>query len=134
MSKVGWKVLFSFITTRHVPVVLCGLLSTTVAALTMPAFAVLYGLVFGQYTMYGAGSTDSHTLMVNMTRYCIILAGICTLNWIANSFQYSCFLTFSELQGRSARNRTFEALIKKDMAWFDTRETGTAAFLSTVQA
>ncbi|EUC43512.1 hypothetical protein COCMIDRAFT_7071 [Bipolaris oryzae ATCC 44560] len=134
MSKASWKVLFGFTTTRHVPVVLCGLLSTTVAALTMPAFAVLYGLVFGQYTMYGAGSTDSHTLMSNMTRYCIILAGICTLNWIANSLQYLCFLTFSELQVRSARNRIFDALIKKDMAWYDTRETGTAAFLSTLQA
>lgn len=134
MLKVGWKVLFGFTTTRHVPVVLCGLLSTTVAALTMPAFAVLYGLIFGQYTIYGAGLTDSHALMSNMTKYCIILAGICTLNWIANSFQYFCFLTFGELQARSARNRIFDALIKKDMAWFDTRETGTAAVLSTVQA
>ncbi|XP_014557496.1 hypothetical protein COCVIDRAFT_96814 [Bipolaris victoriae FI3] len=134
MLKVGWKVLFGFTTTRHVPVVLCGLLSTTVAALTMPVFAVLYGLIFGQYTIYGAGLTDSHALMSNMTKYCIILAGICTLNWIANSFQYFCFLTFGELQARSARNRIFDALIKKDMAWFDTRETGTAAVLSTVQA
>jgi ATP-binding cassette subfamily B (MDR/TAP) protein 1 len=134
ISEVGWKVLFGFTTTRHVPVVICGLLSTTIAALTMPAFAVLYGLVFGQYTMYGAGSTDSYTLMSNMTRYCIILPGICTVNWIANSLQCFCFLTFSELQARSARNRIFDALIKKDMAWFDTRETGTAAFLSTVQA
>jgi ATP-binding cassette subfamily B (MDR/TAP) protein 1 len=132
--NVGWKVLFGFTTRRQVPVILCGIASTTVAALTMPAFAIFYGLIFGQYTMYGAGSIDSDTLMSNMAKYCVILAGICALNWVASSFHYFFFLTFSELQARGARNRIFDALLKKDMAWFDTRKTGIAAFLPTVQA
>jgi ATP-binding cassette subfamily B (MDR/TAP) protein 1 len=43
------------------------------------------------------------------------------------------FLTFGELQARSARTRVFETLIKKDIGWFDTRETGVAAFLPRIQ-
>ncbi|USP82473.1 putative ABC transporter [Curvularia clavata] len=119
ISKVGWK---------------GGIVSTTVAALTMPTFAIVYGFIFEQYTLYGAGSVDNHTLMSNMSRYCVVLAAICALNWASNSFHYFCFLTFSELQARSARNKIFNALIEKDMAWFDTRSIGMAAFLPTVRA
>lgn len=134
ISKVGWKGLFAFTTRRHVPVILGGVVSTTVAALTMPTIAIVYGFIFEQYTLYGAGSVDSYTLMSSMSRYCVVLAATCALNWVSNSFHYFCFLTFSELQARSARNQIFDALIKKDMAWFDTRSIGMAAFLPTVQA
>jgi ATP-binding cassette subfamily B (MDR/TAP) protein 1 len=133
-SKVGWRVLFGFTTRQHVPVILGGVATATIAALSMPVFAIVYGLIFGQYTLYGAGEIDSYTLTSNMTKYCIILAGISTVNWIANSSSFFFFLTFSELQARSARNRIFDTLIKKEMAWFDTRETGIAAFLPTIQA
>ncbi|KAI4946954.1 hypothetical protein J4E86_008577 [Alternaria arbusti] len=115
------------------PALLGGIAMASVAALSMPAFAILYGLVFGQYTSYGEGSISSSQLMSNMARFCVILTALATLNWIANSFYYLFFLMFGELQARSARNRIFDALIKKDMAWFDTREDGIAAFLPTVQ-
>lgn len=134
ISKVGWKALFAFTTRRHVPVIIAGIVSTTVAALTMPTFAIVYGFIFEQYTLYGAGSIDSDALMSNMSRYCVVLSAVCALNWVSNSVHYFCFLTFSELQAQSARNKIFDALIKKDMAWFDTRSTGIAAFLPTVQA
>jgi ATP-binding cassette subfamily B (MDR/TAP) protein 1 len=65
--------------------------------------------------------------------YCLILTRIIALNWMANSFYFFFFLTFGELRARGARNRIFDALIKKDMAWFDTRETGIAAFLPAIQ-
>ncbi|KNG47407.1 multidrug resistance protein 2 [Stemphylium lycopersici] len=115
-SKVGWRILFGFTTRQHVPVLLGGIATATIAALSMPVFAIIYGLIFGQYTLYGAGEIDSYTLTSNMTKYCIILAGISTGNWIANSSYFFFFLTFSELQAQSARNKVFDTLIKKDMA------------------
>lgn len=133
ITNVGWRTLFTFATKQHMPALLGGIAMASVAALSMPAFAILYGLVFGQYTSYGEGSISSSQLMSNMARFCVILTALATLNWIANSFYYLFFLMFGELQARSARNRIFDALIKKDMAWFDTREDGIAAFLPTVQ-
>ncbi|KAI4690534.1 uncharacterized protein J4E88_002005 [Alternaria novae-zelandiae] len=114
------------------PALLGGIAMASVAALSMPAFAILYGLVSGQYTSYGEGSRSSSQLMSNMARFCVILTALATLNWIADSFYYLFFLMFGELQARSARNRIFDALIKKDMAWIDTREDGIAAFLPIV--
>jgi ATP-binding cassette subfamily B (MDR/TAP) protein 1 len=76
---------------------------------------------------------NSNQFIRNVTKLCIILASVGTLNWIVNSFYFFFLLVFGELQARSGRDRVFDALIKKDMTWFDMRETGIAAFLPTVQ-
>ena len=131
--QVGWKALFGFTTKQHLPVILGGIVGAVVAALAMPVFAILYGLIFREYTNYGAGKTDSNGLIDNMTRICIILTGVATLTWITQSVYFFFFLTFGELQARSARNRIFDALMKKDMTWYDMRESGIAAFLPTIQ-
>jgi ATP-binding cassette subfamily B (MDR/TAP) protein 1 len=131
--KAGWKTLFGFTTKQHLPVLCGALLGAFFAALTMPILAIIYGLIFQEYTNYGLGTADSSTLMSNVTKYCVILTGVATLNWIANSLYFFFFLTFGELQARSARTRVFETLIKKDIGWFDTRETGVAAFLPRIQ-
>jgi ATP-binding cassette subfamily B (MDR/TAP) protein 1 len=129
--QVGWK--------KHLPIFTGAMLSALVAAATLPIFAVIYGLVFRDYTDYSAGKLDSNALRSSVTRYCLILTGIASVNWMANSiyffffFFFFFFLTFGELQARSARNRIFDALMSKDMAWYDTRETGTAALLPAIQ-
>ncbi|KAH7402489.1 multidrug resistance protein-like protein 2 [Pyrenochaeta sp. MPI-SDFR-AT-0127] len=129
----GWKALFGFTTKKHLYVLSGALLGAFVAATTLPVFAIVYGLIFREYTDYGAGKIDSSKLLSGVAKYCVILAGIASLNWIANSFFFFFFLFFGELQARSARNRIFDALIQKDMAWYDTRGTGIAAFLPAIQ-
>jgi ATP-binding cassette subfamily B (MDR/TAP) protein 1 len=133
LAHTGWKVLFGFTSRSHLPILSCGMLGAGVAAATIPVFAVIYGLIFRDYTDYGAGKIDCSALRSSVTRYCLILTGVAALNWLANSFYFFFFLTFGELQARSARNKIFDALIRKDMAWYDTRETGIAAFLPGIQ-
>lgn len=130
---VGWKALFSFTTRNHIPVLLGALVGATIAAIIMPVFAIIYGLIFSKYSDFGAGRIDNAELMSSVSKYCIIIAGLASLNWIANSFYFFFFLTFGELQARSARNRIFDVLIQKDMAWYDTRDAGVAAFLPAIQ-
>ncbi|KAH8702984.1 P-loop containing nucleoside triphosphate hydrolase protein [Phaeosphaeriaceae sp. PMI808] len=131
--QASWKALFGFTTKKHIPILCGGMLSALVGAATMPVFAIIYGLIFRDYTDYGSGKMDGGALRGSVTTYCLILTGIACLNWMANSLYFFFFLAFGELQARSARNRIFDALILKDMAWFDTRETGTAAFLPAIQ-
>jgi ATP-binding cassette subfamily B (MDR/TAP) protein 1 len=54
--QVGWKALFGFTTKKHLPIFTGAMLSALVAAATLPFFAVIYGLVFRDYTDYSAGS------------------------------------------------------------------------------
>jgi ATP-binding cassette subfamily B (MDR/TAP) protein 1 len=132
-SHAGWKALFGFTTISHIAVLIGALLSAAVAAATLPVFSIIYGLVFGAYSDYGAGRTDGNELLSEVTRLCVIMTGIAAASWFLNSVFFFFFLLFGELQAKSARTRIFDVLIQKDMAWFDMRESGIAAFLPTIQ-
>lgn len=133
VSYVGWKALFGFTTTSHIVVLIGALASAAAAAATLPVFSIIYGLVFGAYSDYGAGNVDGTELLSEVTRLCSIMTGIAAVSWVLNSISFCFFLLFGELQAKSARTRVFDVLIRKDMAWFDTRESGIAAFLPTIQ-
>lgn len=132
-AQMGWKALFSFTTTRHVAVLISALASAAAAAATLPVFSVIYGLVFGAYSDYGAGKIDGDQLLGEVSRLCVVLVGVAAANWVFNSIFFFLFLLFGELQAKSARTKIFDVLVRKDMTWFDMRESGIAAFLPTIQ-
>lgn len=134
VRDMGWKVLFGFATRKHLPVAFCALLSAIVAAVTLPAMAILFGLIFRQWADYGSGKISGPEVLDNISTLCIYLAGVCAVCWFANSLYFSLFLAFGELQARSARERIFSTLLRKDLEWYDTRENGIAAFLPSLQA
>ena len=131
--QVGWKALFGFTTTSHIPVLISALVSAAAAAATLPVISIIYGQIFGAYSDYGSGKTDGNTLLNEVSRLCLIMTGITAASWILNSIFFSLFLLFGELQAKSARSRIFDVLIRKDITWFDMRESGIAAFLPTIQ-
>ncbi|XPS94171.1 ABC-type xenobiotic transporter [Ascochyta lentis] len=132
-SQMGWKALFSFTTTSHVAVLISALASAAIAAAVLPVFSIIYGLVFGAYSDYGAGKTNGDELLNEVTKLCVVMTGIAAASWVLNSIFFFLFLLFGELQAKSARTRIFDVLIRKDMTWFDMRESGIAAFLPTIQ-
>lgn len=133
-AQMGWKVLFTFTTKKHLPVMLGAVLTAAVSAATLPVFSIIYGLIFSSYADYGTGNITGDELLRDVTRSCLILTGVATANWIMNSSSFFFMLIFGELQAKSARTRVFDVLIHKDMTWFDLRESGIAAFLSTIQS
>lgn len=132
-SQVGWKALFGFTTTSHMVVLIGALASAAAAAATLPIFSVMYGRIFGAYSDYGAGRSDGDELLGEITRLCVIMTGVAAASWALNSIFFFFFLLFGELQAKSARTRIFNVLIRKDMAWYDLRENGIAAFLPAIQ-
>ncbi|KAJ4413300.1 ATP-dependent permease [Didymella pomorum] len=132
-AQVGWKALFGFTTTSHIAVLISALASAAAAAATLPIFSIMYGRIFGAYSDYGAGKTDGDELLSEITRLCVIMTGIAAASWVLNSAFFFLFLLFGELQAKSARTRIFDVLIRKDITWYDMRESGIAAFLPTIQ-
>lgn len=133
LQNAGWKALFGFTTRPHLPVLALGVVTTTIAALTLPALAFMYGFIFRKYADYGAGNISASSFLQEITKYCIYIAAIGGFSWLGNSMYFISFLTFGELQARSARGRLFGALLKKDMAWYDRQDIGMAAFLPAMQ-
>jgi ATP-binding cassette subfamily B (MDR/TAP) protein 1 len=134
IRRVGWKALLSFTTRKHIPILCLAFFCATVAALTLPAFAVVYGLVFRQFASFGSGQMTGPELLRNASKYCTYLTALAAINWFANSIYFASYLTFGELQASSARNRVYKALLQKDIAWYDMRKSGITAFLPSVQS
>ncbi|PVH92092.1 P-loop containing nucleoside triphosphate hydrolase protein [Periconia macrospinosa] len=128
-----WKDLFGFTTRRHLPILFVAFLAALVAALANPAIAVVFGSVFHQFTEFGAGRITAAEFLRQISKYCTYLTAFGCASWIANSIYFMLFLSFGELQAYSARQTIFTALLRKDMAWYDTRDTGIAALLPSVQ-
>ena len=133
IRQAGWKDLFGFTTRTHLPVLGATIFTATVAALTMPVQTIVYGLIFRQFANFASGSLSSLGLTRKVSEYCLYMTALAAVNWLSNSLYYMLAVTFGELQARSARDRIFEALLKKDLEWYDTRETGIAAILPTIQ-
>lgn len=133
LQDMGWKCLFSFTTRAHIPILCTALFFAFIAALTLPAMAVLFGLIFRQFTDFASGKISSSDMLQNSSNYCIYLTAVCAGTWFTNSVYFMLFLAFSELQARSARERIFNALLHKNVEWYDSQESGIAALLPTIQ-
>jgi ATP-binding cassette, subfamily B (MDR/TAP), member 1 len=133
ISDAGWKTLFAFTTRKHIPV-FCGALAfACIAAMTLPAMSVIFGLLFRNMADFQARKEPAPVFLHRASTYCIYLTSLCAVNWASNSIYFAFFLAFSELQAHSARERVFNSLLRKPVRWFDTREGGMAAFLSAIQ-
>ncbi|KAF2476461.1 P-loop containing nucleoside triphosphate hydrolase protein [Lindgomyces ingoldianus] len=133
MRRVGWKALFGFMMQKHLPVLCIAAFCAAIAALILPAMSVIHGLLFRQFASFASGNTTGTVMLQNVSRYCVYLTTLATLNWLANSIYFTTILTFGELQARSARIRIFNNLLGKDMEWYDNRESGVAALVPGVQ-
>ncbi|KAF2201090.1 P-loop containing nucleoside triphosphate hydrolase protein [Delitschia confertaspora ATCC 74209] len=133
VRRAGWKALFTFTTKKHLLFLTGALISGTIAAISLPAQAIMYGLVFNQFANFGSGQITGPELLSNVSKYCVYMAAIAAIAWFFDSLFLMLWLTFGELQARSARDRVFNCLLMKDMAWYDTRRCGIGAFLPTLQ-
>lgn len=129
----GWKALFCFTTRRHLPILSVAVFAALIAALANPAIAFVFGSIFHQFTEFGSGHITAAEFLRQISKYCTYLTAFGCASWIANSIYFMLFLSFGELQAHSARQTIFTALLRKDMVWYDTRDTGITALLSSVQ-
>lgn len=106
--EAGWKTLFGFTTRKHLLVVFSGLFAAFIAALTMPAMALLLSFIFNQFSDYAVGKISGPALLHNASTYCIYLTAVCVLCWFSNSIYFTLFLAFGELLGTEYSKLFFE--------------------------
>ncbi|OCK79569.1 hypothetical protein K432DRAFT_426405 [Lepidopterella palustris CBS 459.81] len=133
IRQVGWKALFSFTTKKHTGVLLGAIFFAVIAGLILPAQSVLYGLIFNQFANHGSGKITGAVLLANVSKYCIYVVALGAGSWVSNGVYFIFWLTFGEMQAKSARDRMFNNMLSKDMVWYDLRRNGVAAFLPRVQ-
>ncbi|OJK03940.1 hypothetical protein ASPACDRAFT_49953 [Aspergillus aculeatus ATCC 16872] len=131
--NAGWLSLFSFTTGKHAPTLIGGVVLALVASLPTPAFSILLGQIFNEFTLYGGQEITNHDLSRTTTKYCVRLAVLGAISWICNGCYYVLFVIFGELQVANARTEIFDGLLKRDQEWFETQQDGTRVYLSSLQ-
>jgi ATP-binding cassette, subfamily B (MDR/TAP), member 1 len=125
--KASWKALFNFTTYKHLivlfPAIVCSVSSGVIATVN----SYLIGKVFGLFTEFYAGQIDKNDFNHQVATYNLFIIMVAVGSWFFNSLAFFLWHTFSELQARGARVRIFNALLNRNIAWFDERKDGTAA-------
>jgi ATP-binding cassette subfamily B (MDR/TAP) protein 1 len=109
------------------PLLLGSIFCSFLVGIVTPTQAYLMGKTFSTFTDFGAGKITEQEFKCNLGRYCvyfIVLGAVC---WITTAGLFAGWVIFGELQGRSARDRLFNALVDRDIEWFDQRKDGVAA-------
>lgn len=132
-AKSSWKHLFAFMRWTHAGPLFAALVASGVTAALKTVLAVVLGLVFDIIGDYGLGERSSSSTLSGISRWSIILVGIGIGNWVANSTFLALWITFGELQASSVRHGTFNSLLSKNMAWFDSQEQGISSLLVRIQ-
>ncbi|KAL7273862.1 ATP-dependent permease [Rhizina undulata] len=129
----GWLSLFGFVERKHLYVFGAAVSFSVVSGCVGPGLSILMGKIFGAFSSYGSGDYDSWTLVHEVRKYVIILAGLGAANWFLTCAFFSCWLMFGELQAKSARESLFEGLIVREIEWYDKRKTGVTGLVSRCQ-
>lgn len=132
-SSASWRCLFNFTSKSHTVPITVAILLSVVSGIIIPALAILLGGLFEAFTSYGGKQIHGPDLVKQTSVYgqCLVALG-CT-SGVLNAIYFMCWLTFGELQAGSARGKTFDGILDKNMEWFDTQSAGVVTLTSQLQ-
>jgi ATP-binding cassette subfamily B (MDR/TAP) protein 1 len=125
-----WRALFNFTTRKHVLLFLASFFCSFLVGIVTPTQAYLMGKIFSAFAKFGAGQISEQDFKQSIGSYCVYFVMLGAICWVFTAGLFAGWVTFGELQARSARDRLFNALVDRDIEWFDQRTDGVAA-LST---
>ena len=133
-KNAGWRSLFYFTSKSHVFSLMLALLLSLASGIIIPALAVFLGKIFDYFTVFGAGKISGSNLISKVSVYGIALAGLGSASGLLNAGYFMFWLIFGELQAKSVRDKLFDGMLEKDMAWYDMRKDGIDTLMSRLQS
>ncbi|OAX84230.1 hypothetical protein ACJ72_01392 [Emergomyces africanus] len=128
-----WVSLFIFTSKKHVVSLIFGSLFTLGAGALVPMLAVLLGKIFGAFSRFGEGSLTPGQLIHAISAQCVYLLALGSIIWLLQTCHFTFWMAFGELQAKSAREKSFMELLKKDISWFEANQDGISALLPRIQ-
>lgn len=132
-DKAGWRHLFAFTKKAHFGLALTALVATAFTAGFKTVLAVILGKVFDVIADFGNGTADGPDTLSQISKWCLVLAGLGLGNWLASTAFLSFWIIFGELQASSVRHELFQNLLSKEISWFDTQTEGLSSLLVRIQ-
>lgn len=133
-KKAPWRALFFFTTRSNLPVFITGVFFSIAAGATAPFNAWIQGKIFESFSALGAGQITGEQAYNDNRKYILYFVALAAATWVTNTGQFAAWMSFGELQAKSARDRLFHGLLEKDVEWYDMRKHGIGALLPRLQA
>ncbi|CAK7267785.1 ATP-dependent permease [Sporothrix epigloea] len=114
-------------------IALAATLASAAVAACKTAYALILGNVFQVISDYGSGALSAHETLHTVGRWCLWLTVLGLGMAIFSALLMGLWIVHGEARARRVRRRLFDALLAKDLAWFDTRRGGGVASLMTEQ-
>jgi ATP-binding cassette subfamily B (MDR/TAP) protein 1 len=131
-QKPEWKALFHFTTHKHLPFLISAIVFSAASGAAAPLNSYLLGKVFGSFTNFASGEMEVDVFKRNVATYNTYIVIVAAASWLFNSFSFFLWHTFGDLQARSARERLFNALLVRQVEWFDRRRDGVGALTTRI--
>ncbi|CAG8956747.1 hypothetical protein HYFRA_00012291, partial [Hymenoscyphus fraxineus] len=128
-----WGSLFAFTQPKHGSSLVIAIFTSITAGLPQPVAAIIYGRVFSCITQFASGKSSAAELISKVSYWSIALAIAGGGAWLVQGASLASWMVFGELQAKSAREGVADALLEKDVEWYDLREDGIGSMLIRIQ-
>lgn len=131
-QQTSLRSVFSFTTREHSLTLTLSFVVACISGIIKPAIAIFVGKLFNDLTDFAAGTTSAAHLLSNVSKWCLFITAFGGITWIINGTYFAMWLGFGELQAKSAREKLFGGMLKKEMSWYDLQHEGIGALLSRI--
>ncbi len=129
----GWRAVFTFTYRSHLLALVPAVAFSICGGALGPIMAIFLGKFFDAFADFGAGKISPDKLMERTLTSVYVLLAIGASNILLKSSMFAAWLIFGEMQAKGVRDELFKALLRKDLEWFEMRESGVGTLLSRLQ-
>lgn len=133
VQRTSWTTIFTFTRRKHGFTLASAFIFSSSAGALGPIMAIFLGRFFDTFAEFGAGKISPQKLGDRTMTSVLALVGIGVGTALLKTGLFFCWLRFGELQVKSVRDELFRGLLKKDLQWFEMRESGVGTLLARLQ-
>lgn len=132
-GKPSWRSILHFTLRIHLIPLAAALILTALSGVIIPAVAIILGKAFDAFAQYGSNKITGPDLVEQITWYAVALTVLGCASGILNGGFFTIWISFGELQAKSAREQLFNEMLEKEIEWYDLRKAGINTLISRLQ-
>lgn len=132
-KKPSWRSMLHFTLRIHFIPLVVALILTALSGVIIPAVAIILGKAFDAFAQYGSNKITGPDLVEQISWYAVALTVLGGASGILNGGFFTVWISFGELQAKSAREQLFNEMLEKEIEWYDLRRAGINTLISRLQ-
>lgn len=131
--KRPWRSMLHFTLRIHLIPLAVALILTALSGVIVPAVAIVLGKTFDTFARYGSNKITGPDLVEQVSWYAVALTVLGCAGGILNGGFFTFWVSFGELQAKSAREQLFNEMLENEIEWYDLRKAGVDTLISRLQ-